>query len=102
MKKDMKKIETVKPEATRAKIIKKLNGIICSDKMDKTIVIKVVEKKSHPMYGKIYKTSRKIMAHDEKNEYKIGDAVEIQETRPYSKSKSWVVTKLMVKPGSVK
>ena len=98
----MKKIMQKTEVKEKAKIIKKLVGLVCSDQMDKTVVVEVTEKRSHPMYGKIYKTSRKIKAHDEKNEYKIGDAVEIAETRPYSKNKSWQVTKFNTKVGSGK
>ena len=90
MKKEMKKIE----EQPKVKTIKKLNGVVVSDKMDKTVVVEVTEKKTHPMYGKIYKASRKIQAHDVNNEFKPGDYVEIVETRPFAKNKSWQVTKL--------
>lgn len=79
------------------KKIKKLTGTVISDKMDKTCVIEISEKKAHPKYGKIYISNRKIKAHDEKNEYKIGDVVEISETRPYSKSKAWQIIRKAVK-----
>ena len=61
-----------------------LSGKVVSDKMDKTIVVEISEKKSHPLYGKQTKFSRKFKAHDENNEAKVGDTVEIMETRPYS------------------
>ena len=60
-----------------------------SNKMDKTIVIKVERKVKHPLYGKFVKKSTKFMAHDEKNECNIGDIVRIMETRPLSKNKCW-------------
>ena len=60
-----------------------------SDKMDKSIVIKVERKMKHPIYGKFLKRSTKFMAHDEKNECGIGDRVRIMETRPLSKNKCW-------------
>ena len=60
-----------------------------SDKMDKSIVIKVERKMKHPIYGKFLKRSTKFMAHDEKNECRIGDRVRIMETRPLSKNKCW-------------
>ena len=62
-------------------------GIVVSDKMDKSIVIKVERKMKHPIYGKFLKRSTKFMAHDEKNECRIGDRVRIMETRPLSKYK---------------
>lgn len=83
-------IETTKVD-TKKKTIKKLVGLVVSDKMNKTVVVKITRKRAHPMYGKIFEVSRKIQAHDEKDEYKNGDMVEISETRPYSKNKSWQV-----------
>lgn len=72
---------------------KRLKGRIISDKMDKTIVIKVERLVSHPIYKKKYRVSKKYKAHDEKNEYKVGDLVEIEECRPVSKEKRWKVIK---------
>ena len=60
-------------------------GIVSSDKMDKTIVVAINEKKNHPLYGKGTKFTRKFKAHDENNEAKVGDVVEIMETRTLSK-----------------
>jgi small subunit ribosomal protein S17 len=62
-------------------------GIIVSDKMDKSIVVAVERKVKHPMYGKFVKKTSKFVAHDEKNECKMGDTVRIEETRPLSKTK---------------
>lgn len=62
-------------------------GKVVSDKMDKTIVVLIVEKKPHPLYKKTVTRSKKFKAHDENNEAKIGDIVEIMETRPLSKDK---------------
>lgn len=62
-----------------------LSGKVVSDKMDKTIVVEISEKKSHPLYGKQTKFSRRFKAHDANNEAKEGDIVEIMETRPLSK-----------------
>jgi small subunit ribosomal protein S17 len=70
-------------------------GVVCSDKMDKTITIVVSRRKSHPVYGKIIPSSKKYWAHDEKNEAQTGDTVEIMETRPYSKTKRWRLTKIL-------
>lgn len=68
---------------------KKLFGTVSSDVQDKTIVITVTARETHPVYKKQYTVTRKYVAHDEKNEAKIGDRVEISETRPYSKTKTW-------------
>lgn len=70
-----------------------LAGKIVSDKMDKTVVVAVERLKTHPLYKKQFKTTAKFKAHDENNEYKTGDLVEITETRPLSKTKKFKVTK---------
>ncbi len=64
-----------------------LKGVVVSDKMDKTIVVKVSRFVEHPKYGKRIKKTKKYKAHDENNSKKIGDTVEIEETRPISKDK---------------
>jgi small subunit ribosomal protein S17 len=68
-----------------------LIGTVVSDKTDKTVVVKVERKVKHPLYGKIIRRSKKYHAHDEANEYKPGDVVRIEETRPMSKTKTWAV-----------
>ena len=68
-----------------------LKGIIVSDKMDKTVVVLVSNFIKHPKYGKYYKVSKKYKAHDEENKFKVGDKVEIIETRPISKDKKFKV-----------
>lgn len=68
-----------------------LKGVVASDKMDKTIVVLVNRYKKHSKYKKRYKISKKYKVHDEKNEYKQGDKVIIQESRPMSKDKQWKV-----------
>jgi len=68
-----------------------------SDKMDKSTVIKVERKMKHPIYGKFLKRSTKFMAHDEKNECRIGDRVRIMETRPLSKNKCWRLIEIVEK-----
>ena len=68
-----------------------------SDKMVKSIVIKVERKMKHPIYGKFLKRSTKFMAHDEKNECGIGDRVRIMETRPLSKNKCWRLIEIVEK-----
>ena len=64
-------------------------GIVVSNKMDKTITVKVERRVKHPVYGKIVRMSTKLTAHDEKNECNEGDTVKIMETRPLSKNKRW-------------
>ena len=64
-------------------------GVVVSDKMDKTITVAVINRKSHPLYGKTVHNTVKFKAHDDKNEAHEGDTVEIAETRPISKSKRW-------------
>ena len=68
-----------------------LKGVVTSDKMDKTIVVKVTRFVEHPKYGKRVKHAKKYKAHDETNSKKIGDTVEIEETRPISKDKKFKV-----------
>ena len=72
-------------------------GVVVSDKMQKTIVVKIDERVSHPKYGKIMKRSVKVKAHDENNECGIGDKVRIMETRPLSKSKNWRLVEIVEK-----
>ena len=64
-------------------------GIVVSDKMNKTITVAVINRKTHPLYGKTVHNTAKFKAHDEKNEAHEGDTVEIAETRPLSKTKRW-------------
>ena len=68
-----------------------LIGTVVSDKTDKTVTVKVERKEKHPLYGKIIRRSKKYHAHDESNEFKPGDVVRIEETRPISKTKTWKV-----------
>ena len=68
-----------------------LTGTVVSDKTDKTVVVKVERRVQHPLYGKIIKRSKKYHAHDEGNEFKEGETVRIEETRPISKLKTWKV-----------
>ena len=68
-----------------------LVGTVVSDKTDKTVTVLVERKVKHPLYGKIIRRSKKYHAHDEGNEFKPGDTVRIEETRPISKTKTWKV-----------
>ena len=78
---------------------RKLVGRVVSDKRAKTVTVLVERRVTHELYGKIVGKSRKYHAHDEKGEFKMGDMVEIAESRPISKTKSWVVTRLVKKAG---
>jgi len=70
-------------------------GVVVSDKMDKTVVVKVDRIVKHPLYNKYIKRSAKYKAHDEQNAYKTGDRVQITATRPLSKDKCWKVSKVI-------
>ena len=72
-----------------------LVGKVVSDKMDKTVTVLVERRVKHPLYGKIVMRSNKYHAHDEGNQVKQGDTVEIQEGRPISKTKAWTVTRVL-------
>ena len=78
---------------------KSITGIVSSDKADKTIVVTVRERKSHPLYRKQYTVSKKFTAHDEKNEAHVGDRVIIVETRPISKNKSHKLEQIVERAG---
>lgn len=77
---------------------KTIIGTVSSDKTDKTIVVTVQSRKTHPLYRKQYTVSRKYMAHDEKNEAQVGDKVAIVETRPLSKRKRYTLDRIIEKP----
>ena len=87
--------------AAPVKNTRTLVGRVVSDKRNKTVTVLVERRVTHELYGKIVGRSRKYQAHDEKGEYHTGDTVEIAEGRPISKTKSWVVTKLLQKAGLV-
>lgn len=72
-------------------------GRVVSDKMDKTIVVAVETLISHPLYGRTVKRTKKLKAHDENNECRVGDKVKIMETRPLSKEKRWRVVQIIEK-----
>jgi small subunit ribosomal protein S17 len=82
-------------EAT--KVVRTLSGRVVSDKMDKTITVLVERKVKHPLIGKVIVKSNKFHAHDETNECKEGDLVTITESRPMSKTKTWVLSKIVTK-----
>lgn len=83
------------------KTVRTLVGKVVSDQRSKTITVLIERRTKHELYGKIVAKTSKYHAHDENNEYKNGDVVEISETRPISKTKAWVVTKLVQKAREV-
>ena len=72
-------------------------GRVVSDKMDKTVVVLIEDSVKHPLYGKVVKRSRRLKAHDENNEAKIGDRVKVMETRPLSKDKRYRLVEIVEK-----
>ncbi|MEO1957318.1 MAG: 30S ribosomal protein S17 [Methylophilaceae bacterium] len=76
----------------QAKVVRSLSGRVVSDKMDKTVSVLVERKVKHPLIGKVISKSKKLHAHDEKNECNEGDIVTITEGRPLSKNKTWIVS----------
>ena len=78
-----------------------LVGIVTSDKRDKTITVSIANRETHPLYRKQFTKTRKYTAHDEKNEAKVGDRVEITMVRPLSKTKAYVLTKILEKSRDV-
>lgn len=85
------KAKDIQVTPVQAVIHRKFSGVVTSDKMDKTIVVKVESTKVHPKYGKRYVETVKYKVHDEKNEFKTGDNVRFVECRPLSKDKRWRV-----------
>ncbi len=80
---------------SETKLKRTLTGRVVSDKMNKTVTVLIERRVKHPLYGKIVVRSNKYHAHDETNQYKTGDLVEISETRPVSKTKAWSVVRLV-------
>ena len=72
-------------------------GMVVSDKMDKTVVVTIIDNVRHPLYKKIVKRTVKLKAHDEANECRVGDRVSVMETRPLSKDKRWRVVEILEK-----
>ncbi len=84
-------------EQNEKTLTRTLIGTVTSDKMDKTVTVLVERKVKHPIYGKYVVTSKKYHAHDAESQCGVGDRVEIAESRPMSKTKSWTVTKVLEK-----
>ena len=78
-----------------------LQGVVVSDKQSKTVVVRVERRFTHPLFKKTIRRTKKYYAHDENNEFKEGDFVEIKSTRPVSKTKAWVVSRLIEKARTV-
>ncbi len=95
---ETKETEVVEAETGGRASRKVRQGAVVSDRGDKTVVVLVERRFAHPLYGKSVTRSKKYHAHDENNEYRVGDVVRIQETRPVSKLKRWRVTELLDRP----
>lgn len=89
--------ETTTADAPTRGYRKTRQGVVSSDKMDKTIVVQIVTLKPHPLYGRTLKRTKTIKAHDENNECGTGDTVEIMECRPFSKEKNWRLVRIVEK-----
>lgn len=89
--------QTVTAVESKAKLKRTLTGRVVSDKMNKTVTVLVERRVMHPVLGKVVRRSKKYHCHTENNEFKAGDKVTIEETRPISKTKAWKVTKLVEK-----
>jgi small subunit ribosomal protein S17 len=88
---------TSSAEAARTSDRKIRQGLVVSDKMDKTVVVEVEDRVKHPRYAKIIRRTTKLKAHDESNEVGVGDRVQIMETRPQSATKRWRVVTVLEK-----
>ena len=90
--------EAVTPEVAEERSRRKVReGLVVSDKMDKTVVVAVEDRFKHPLYGKVVRRTSRLKAHDENNECGVGDRVELMETRPTSATKRWRVVKVLEK-----
>ena len=89
--------ESARPKSRKRTLV----GVVTSDKMAKTRIVTVERRVSHGKYGKFLTKRKKFKAHDEKNEFRVGDRVEIVETRPMSREKRWKVSRLLERPQEV-
>lgn len=76
---------------------KSREGYVVSDKMQKTVVVELEDRKKHPLYGKVVRTTTKVKVHDEQDSAAIGDRVQLMETRPYSAGKHWRLAKILAR-----
>ena len=90
--------ETVVTASSERRRRKVRTGVVVGDRADKTVTVMVERRFAHPLYGKQVKRTKKYHAHDETNEYRMGDKVSIMETRPLSKTKRWRVVELLERP----
>ena len=97
----MSEAQAAATAAAPAKNTRTLVGRVVSDKRSKTVTVLVERRVTHELYGKIVARSRKYHAHDENGEYKLGDVIEITESRPLSKTKNWVASRLVQKAAVV-
>ncbi|MFZ0324458.1 MAG: 30S ribosomal protein S17 [Actinomycetes bacterium] len=95
MSEDKNAVETTSATARGARKVRE--GLVVSDKMDKTVVVAVEDRVKHPLYGKVLRRTSKLKAHDEQNTAGIGDRVIIMETRPTSKTKRWRLVEILEK-----
>lgn len=91
-------IQAAGSDATERTRRKSRTGVVTSNKQEKTVTVSVERRFPHPLYGKQVKRTKKYHAHDETNEYRVGDTVRIVETRPLSKTKRWRVVELIERP----
>jgi small subunit ribosomal protein S17 len=96
-----RQVRSVQMTEAKASLKRTLIGKVVSDKRAKTVTVLIERRVKHELYGKIVGKSSKYHAHDEKGEYKMGDIIEITESRPISKTKNWVATRLVEKAASV-
>ena len=95
----MAEIQNDRPQEGQERKRRKVRiGIVVSDKADKTVTVQVERRFAHPLYGKQVAKTKKHQAHDEYNEYRVGDTVRMVETRPLSKTKRWRVAELIERP----
>jgi small subunit ribosomal protein S17 len=94
----MSSAENTETETTEQRSARKVReGLVVSDKMEKTVVVSVEDRVKHPLYGKVLRRTSKLKAHDEQNECGVGDRVLIMETRPLSATKRWRVVQVLEK-----
>jgi small subunit ribosomal protein S17 len=86
---------------SETKVLRTVRGRVVSDKMDKTITVLIERKVRHPLYGKFVKHSKKIHVHDENNEARMGDTVDVTSARPYSKTKTWRLVEIVERASGV-
>lgn len=99
----MSEVTTEAPVATEEKQTnpRTLSGTVVSNKMDKTVVVRIERRVQHPLYGKIIRRSTKVHAHDDENQCEIGDVVTVRECAPISKTKTWMLVSVDERPARV-